>query len=215
MAEALIRQYQEKDRSSIRQISWDTALMGEPAGAFFEDKELFQDFLTKHFTDYEPESSFVAENEGRVIGYLTGAKNESILAQVFSKKILPDLLMQAILRGTFLKKKNITYLFNCLLSFFRQEFSMPDFSKDYPAILHINIEQNSRRKGIGERLIAIYLDYLAKAKVSGVHLATMSSYAASFFSEQGFKLLHIGRRSYFSYILKKDLLIYIYGKRLE
>jgi hypothetical protein len=92
---------------------------------------------------------------------------------------------------------------------------MPDFSLDYPACLHINLEKNWRNLKIGSRLISIYLDYLAKSKIAGVHLATFSSKASSFFRAQGFNLLHKGRRSYFRHILHKDVPIYIFGQRLQ
>ncbi len=106
------------------------------------------------------------------------------------------------------------FFFHCLISFLRQEFIMPDFSKEYPACLHINLEENWRNLKIGSRLITTYLDYLAKAKIQGVYLATLSDRASEFFMKQGFNLLYKGSRSYFRYILHKDVPIYIYGKRL-
>ncbi len=113
-----------------------------------------------------------------------------------------------------MKRKNLIFILHCLISFLRQEFIMPDFSKEYPACLHINLEENWRNLQIGSRLINAYLDYLAKAKIPGVYLATMSDRAADFFRKQEFNLLHKGHGSYFRYILQKDTPIYIYGRKL-
>lgn len=215
MKEVIIRKYKKTDRSTLRNISWQTAFMGKPANIFFDDKEIFADFLTLYFSDYEPQSSFVAEVDGRVIGYLIGTKNIRQLNRVFQFRILPRLIVKALITAKVFKKKNIVFLFNCLASFIKGEFRMPDFSKDYPAILHINIEENFRNAGIGSRLIAVYLDHLIKEGIRGVYLTTMSEKAKEFFTKQGFNLLHQGFRSYFRYILHKDISVYTYAKVLK
>jgi len=212
--DAIIRQYRSDDREPVRNISWDTAFVGSPADIFFFGKTILTDFLTLYFTDYEPESCLVAENEGKVVGYLIGAKNRGAISAVFKFKIIARLLIKALAGEEFFKKKNLIFFFNCLLSFIRCEFSIPDFSKEYPATLHINIGKGFRQHNIGSRLMSAYLDYLVKEKVPGVSLATMSDKAARFFKKQGFNLLHAGRRSYLRYLLHKDLPIYIFGKKL-
>jgi hypothetical protein len=216
MEETLIRHYQEGDRSLVREIAWDTAFIGEPAGIFFKDREILTDFLTKYYTDYEPGSCFVAQSpEGRVVGYLIGAKDTRVSERIFQTKILPGLLRRALLSRAFLKKKNLAFIFHLLISFLRGEFKMPDFRSEYPATLHINIEEKSRHLKIGSRLIAAYLDYLIQEKIPGVSMATMSDQAGEFFVQQGFNLLYKGNRSYFRYLLQKDTPVYIYGKKLK
>jgi hypothetical protein len=44
--------------------------MGEPVDPVFSDREVFADYFTRYYTDYEPEHCMVAEDEGRVVGYL-------------------------------------------------------------------------------------------------------------------------------------------------
>ena len=88
LEDVVIRQYRKQDREFVRSIAWDTAFFGSPAEIFFSEKKILADFLTLYFTDYEPESCFVAENQGRVVGYLIGAKSKSILCGTFQFKIL-------------------------------------------------------------------------------------------------------------------------------
>lgn len=214
MEEPLIRPYRAQDRDSIRGLAWNTAFMGEPAEKFFADKEILSGFLTECFTDYEPESCFVAEMNNKVVGYLTGARDKSVIEEVFVKKVLPRLLWRALMRGAFFKAKNLKFIINCLISGFKEEYKMPDFSKDYPATLHINVERSCRGLRIGSLLISKFLDYLSEKRISGVCLATMSSEAAKFFEKNDFVLLHKGKRSYFRYILQRDVPIFIYGRRL-
>jgi len=215
MAEVIIRHFQQTDRLYVRELAWNTAFLGEPASAFFGDKEILADILTSYFTDYEPGSCFIAESDNKVVGYLLGAKNTAAMDKVAELKIAPRLLAKSLVNGVFFKKKNIILAFRLLVSFLKGEFRMPDFSREYPATLHINLDRNSRNLRIGSKLMDYYLEYLAGESIPGVYLATMSDKASGFFKKQGFNLLHKGRRSYFRHILHKDVPLYVYGKRLQ
>lgn len=216
MKELTVRKYQEQDRQRVRDIAWDTAFMGESASAFFEGKDILSGLLTEYFTDYEPESCFVAvDPDNKVIGYLLGVKDALALKQTFWGKIFLRLLGRSIITGRLFRIKNIIFAFHCLISFLRQEFKDPDFYQEYPATLHINLQVNWRNLKIGSRLIVAFLDYLTQEKVRGVYLATLSDKASNFFNGLGFNLLYKGKRSYFRYILHRDLSIYIYAKRLK
>lgn len=214
MEEITIRPYRRDDRPFVRDIAYGTAFMGESASIFFEGKEIMADFLTQYFTDYEPESCFVAVSNGKVVGYLLGTKDAAALAKVFTSKILFPLFIRALRSGVFFKKNNTVFILRSIFSLMKGEFKMPDFYQSYPATLHINLEKGFRGLRIGSRLMNDYLDYLMGNKITGVHLATISEKASDFFRQQGFCLLHKGERSYFWHILKKNLPIYIYGKKL-
>jgi len=215
MSDVLIRSYRKEDKPSIREISFETAFLGHPADVFFTDQEILADTLTLYFTDHEPESCIVAEADGGVVGYLTGAKNASTLNRIFLLNILPRLFLKALLRRTFFDTQNRAFAFRCLKSYFKGEFQMPDFSRDYPATLHINIRQGFRGQGVGARLMDAYLQYLASEKVAGVQLSTMSSEAAVFFQSQGFEVLGQRPRSYFRTLLGKDIVVMTLGKRIS
>ena len=45
-----------------------------PIDPVFEDRELFADYLTAYYTDWEPESSFVLLVNGEIRGYLLGSR---------------------------------------------------------------------------------------------------------------------------------------------
>ena len=209
-----IRKFEQRDRSSVRRICAGTALMGEPGSAFFDDDEVLADALSLYFTDHEPQSCLVAEDSGRVVGYLFGAINEKSVERAFSRKILFPLLVKTLTRGVFFRRKNLVFFFYFLMSAAKGEFTSPDFSKEYPATLHINIEKEYRAIGIGAMLISAYLGYLKGLGVAGVHFATVSEKAGTFFAGQGFSLLSRGRRTYFRYFLHKEITLHIYGMKL-
>ncbi len=213
-ASCVIRKYAPDDRSAVRRISVQTALMGERGTVFFDDDEIMADVLTVYFTDHEPESCFVAECEGRVAGYILGCRDVKRMEKIFGARILPSLLLKAFCRGTFFRGKNLQFLFHVFLSLLKGEFRAPVFSKEYPAALHINIDKEFRAAGVGSALIRAYLGELKRQAVAGVHFATMSETAALFFEKNGFRRLFSGRRSYFRYFLGRDVLLAIYGMRL-
>ncbi len=66
----ITRPYEKKDRDRIRQICCETGFLGEPIDAVFGDRDLFCDYLTRYYTDMEPESCWVGEKNGEVVGYL-------------------------------------------------------------------------------------------------------------------------------------------------
>ena len=214
-AGVVIRRYRRLDRQEIRQICCDTAFMGQPCANFFDGDDIFADALTEYFTDHEPQSCFVAEKEGLVVGYLIGAKDVTLMGRVFTQKITLKLLIKAFYSGVFFKSKNIVFLGFCLRSMLGGEFRQPDLSREYPATLHINMRSGFRGLGIGSQLLAQYLIYLKDEGVPAVHFATMSENATYFFNKREFTVLFRLRRSYFRHLLKRDIFVYVYGKKLE
>ncbi|MCL5071266.1 MAG: GNAT family N-acetyltransferase [Actinobacteria bacterium] len=170
--------------------------------------------LTSYFTDYEPESCFVAEADNLVAGYLIGTKNSTNFRKVFLIKILPGLIFKFIFKGIIFSKKNILYFFNLFRSLIKGEFRSPEINKEYPALLHINIDEKYRKMKIGTALIKNYLDYLKSIEVCGVHLNAKSVHAAVFFEKMGFTRIWEIKRTYFVYLLNKPFIYYYYAKNI-
>ena len=71
-----VRPYRTEDRPHVRKICGDTGFLGNPIEPVFQDRDLFNDFLTSPYTDAEPECCFVLENKkGNIEGYLTASKD--------------------------------------------------------------------------------------------------------------------------------------------
>lgn len=197
----------------MRRISTETAFP-EGAGRVFSDNEVLADALTRYFTDYEPESCFVAVRGQEVAGYITGAKDAAAMWQVFKAKIFFPLVLKALLRGVFLRPGNLRFFFHLLRSAAAGEFRAPDFSREYPAILHINIHRGLRGQGIGRALVERYLDHLRRLGIAGVSFGTLSGSAREFFLKTGFRELFRGRRSYFLPYTGKEANFFLFGVKL-
>jgi GNAT superfamily N-acetyltransferase len=214
MNDFIIRKYQKQDRQAVRDIAWDTAFIGESAEAFFSDKEVLADLLTQYFTDFEPESCFVAESKGEVLGYIIGSVDTGKLGMISFTKIVPKLLIKIFARNTLLNKKNLACFSNILKSFIKNEFFSKDLNAVYPATFHINIKEKFRHLGIGSNLMAAYLNYLKALNIRGVRLATYSQESGRFFMKNGFTLIYQRPRTYFEYLGKNDLKVSVFGRKI-
>ena len=70
-----IRPYRAEDRQVIREICCKTAFRNRGCELFFEDKELFADYGTNYYLEYETDLCFTAELDGKVVGYLLGSSD--------------------------------------------------------------------------------------------------------------------------------------------
>ena len=210
----LIRKYTPQDKAGVRRLSCETAFLGTGREQIFNDDEILADFLTMYFTDYEPDSCFVAVDRSTGIGYLIGSKDATCMNRVVKKRVVPALFVKAFYRKTFLKKTNLRFLLHCILSFLRGEFFLSDLSSEFPATLHINIDKDYRNQGMGRKLIAAYLDFLKEHGVRGVHFSTLSENAKGFFLKMGFDILYRKGRSYLKPYAGREVVLYVFGKKL-
>ncbi len=210
-----VRPYKPADREALRQIAYDTALMGRSADAFFQGEEFLKDALTAYFTDHEPQSAWVAEVDGVVAGYIIGARDESRMWKCFLTRILPGLLAEFLRSGLIFKVSNCRLFKGIIAGWFSGELHAPDFSAEYPAVLHINIKDGMRGAGAGTALINTLLDVFRRDGVRGLRLATMSDKGATFFRKNGFTLLFEGKRSYFNEAAGGKVPLYIFGLKMK
>jgi len=210
-----IRKFNNCDREDIRRISCDTAFLEEPRKVFFDDDEILADALTLYFTDYEPDSCFVAVKNDKIIGYIIGTTDVKLMQKIFFIRIIPLLIIKALNKRIIFKRNALNFLIHLLLSLLKGEFIRPDFSKKYPATLHINIDKAFRRQNIGKQLIECYLKFLKEKNVSGVHFGVMSESAKEFFIKLGFNILFRSKLSYLRYYLGKFIPYYILGNLLK
>jgi len=211
----IIRGYLSSDRGSVRKIASDTAFLGGPSDIFFDDRELLADILTLYYTEYERESIFIAEVDGKVAGYLIGCIDIKRYKRIWITKILPLLIVKSIVKTPLIfTKKNMAFLYYCVMAFFKKELFIPDISDDYPAILHINIAKEYRDRGMGTKLIEEYTKYLKNKRVKGIHLTTISSDAVRFFEKNGFKVIHKKKLSCFAHTGHKNISKFLLVKDL-
>jgi len=188
--EVIIRKYRPEDRPALRSICYDTGLMGAPMDPYFGCMELFADYWMNYYTDYEPESAFVAEVDGEVVGYLVGCKETSAQQEAHRCEILPRIRRKLFTFGYKIDRRLFGFLYRYVRTMWRNEI-VEEPVKDFPAHLHMNLKEGYRSRGIGSKLMAAYLEYLSSSGVPGVHLGTTThnKLAVPFYKKWGFRLV--------------------------
>ena len=88
----IVRRYEPRDRAAVRTIFCETADAGEPMESFFSDREILADLLTRYYTDFIPETTWVAEQGGEVGGYLMGCLDTQEFIRAMIWQIVPRAL---------------------------------------------------------------------------------------------------------------------------
>ncbi len=213
--DVVIRPYQPADRAAVRAICCDTADGGEPVERFFPDREVFADLITRYYTDFEPQSSWVAERDRQVVGYLTGCLDTRRFLRLMAWRLVPLAFIKAVGRGTLWHPQTVKLLSANLGGWLRGGFRKGVPLHDYPAHLHINMSKNTRGQGVGPRLLQHFTDYVATAGLPGIHagVSAENQPGCRFFESAGFT--PIAREARFhSPDTQTVLTTVIYGKRL-
>jgi ribosomal protein S18 acetylase RimI-like enzyme len=212
---AFIRPYQPGDREALLNIGADTAFFGEPIEHYMEDRTIFMDSFYSYYTDYEPQHAWVACEQNRVVGFLTGAVNSHKHARIMQQRILPAVL------GKFLRAryrpgmKTWRYTFGVFRAVLRKEFPPVSFDH-YPAHLHINILPHCRGLGLGRQLLEAYLSQLEQLHVLGVHLKTTdrNTAACHLYERIGFRMISARPSRMYAGFINEPLELRCYGMDL-
>lgn len=188
---ARIRNYEPADRAAVREIACDTADAGGPVERLFRDRETAADLLTRYYTDHEPQSLWIAECEGQVVGYLTGCLDTRRCERVTRRRVLPKTLSGAVLRWALWHTDTWRLLAAFAGTLILGGFPHPIDLTVYPAHFHINIRAGFRGGGLGPQLVNAFVQQADRAGVQGIHVITRGDNAAGrrFFETIGFQLL--------------------------
>jgi ribosomal protein S18 acetylase RimI-like enzyme len=180
----VIRPYRPEDREAVRRLCCDTGDIGSPADSFFPDRELFSDMITSYYTDREPESLWIAEKQGRVVGYLTGCMDDRRAAWVSALSVFPKAVWGAVRRGTVVKPWFLRLVLANL--FLHREKTQTSAARR--GHVHINLAPEARGAGAGRALWEAFLSAASKAGVAEIGAAVRADNAGGrrFFEAMGF-----------------------------
>ncbi|MFX0091295.1 MAG: GNAT family N-acetyltransferase [Candidatus Hodarchaeota archaeon] len=116
-----IRRYQKSDRNSIINICHTTGYMGDDASAYFYDRKLFALLYALCYTDYEPKNCFVAEVNGKVVGYIIGTRSTSHQKWNFRLRISWKIVLRLIIYTSWRYPHDIKTIFQILTQGLRRK----------------------------------------------------------------------------------------------
>lgn len=165
-----IRLYRKEDRPAIREIFCKTAFRNRGSDFFFEDGELFADYWTNYYLEYELDLCFTAEIDGKIVGYLLGSSDYKHFEKTMKRKILPPIILKflgRLLTFRYRRKKTYRYLRWVFLKSWREMPPIP--YERFPAHYHSNILREGAFKHGFSQLLFRYLDELEARGVPGMY----------------------------------------------
>jgi len=183
-----IRAYKSEDRAALRTLCCDVADRGLPIENFFPDRDVAADLLTKYYTDYEPRSTFVAQCDGRLVGYINGCMDNRRYGLVVFWLLMPSLLVKAFKRGIFFRPE-VHQMLRGMLKNWRRIFVWRKQSfHSHQGHLHIGVAGDFRGQQVGRNLLKALVDHSIGQGIveltASVHDANKA--AGIFFESQGF-----------------------------
>ena len=158
-----VRGYLPTDRPAIRKLCCDTGFLGKPIDEVFQDRELFADLFTGAYLDHEPEWAFVAEAEGRLVGYLLGSVHRyfDVLLIRNGFPIAAKMVCKLVTGGYAQHPRSARFVRWLLGCGYHEQPKHPALA----AHLHFDLDSGYRGRGLGRRLWEVYEERLLAAGI--------------------------------------------------
>jgi hypothetical protein len=183
----LVRRFESRDREAVRFLCCQTGFLGKPIDPVFEDRELFADYLTSYYTDVEPESCFVLEQNGRLVGYLLGSRRP-FRQQLHSLFQNMRLLIKGISRYPSYNRATRDFIGWILRNSWREVPAVPRRTAHF----HFNVLPEAQSIAGTRAMMNTYFDYLrekGETAVFGQMVTFESRRGAKVLERYGFRIL--------------------------
>jgi len=183
----VIRAFAESDRAALVEL-FAHAGEGSPSGELWGHPESEAAIYLTPYVDLEPESLLLADDGGRLVGYLAGSAGGSRLPSETERMERAIKAYRLMLRprvlGFFLRA-----LADTLWARIHSTATAGDFSDPrWPSHLHINVLPEARGTGAADGLMERFLEHLREQDIPGCYLQTLveNTRAVRFFERMGF-----------------------------
>jgi len=225
-----IRLYRPSDRAAVRRICCDTADAGGPLEALFGEprpvpalRELFADLLTGVYIDHMKSLVWVATRDERVVGYVTGCLNESVVRRRRMFSVMPGAILRALWSGVLWRRSLLEFGWANRDALCYRDGTprspwrfvrRPPIEHEFPAHLHINLSDEARGAGVGSALLNCFLEVARAAATAGVTASVREDNRGgrAFFERNGF--MPLARQRLFRLPSGITRFAVIHGRRL-
>ena len=209
----VIRAFQSGDREAVRRLCCETGFLGKPIDPVFADRELFADFLTGYYTDWEPESAFVLEVNGEAKGYLLGSRRP-FRQQCYSVYQNVVLFFRIMFRYPGYNAASRRFVHWILMHGWREVPAAPR----RVAHFHINLLPEARNVATTRALMDAYLKYLhacGEKRVYGQMVTFESRRGAKMFERYGFRVVNRAEISKYRWLHPEPVFLCTVIKNLD
>jgi len=183
-----LRPFQAADRARVRELCCETGFLGNPIDPVFEDRELFADYLTAYYTDWEPQSSFVLLVNDEIRGYLLGSRHP-LRQQLYNACNNVALFLRGISRYRRYNAASKKFVHWILGQAWREVPAAPRRTAHF----HINLLADARSIAHTRALTDTYLKYLhdhGEKRVFGQMVVFQDRRGTKIFERYGFRVLN-------------------------
>ncbi len=176
------------DRARVRELCCETGFLGQPIDPVFEDRQLFADYLTAYYTDWEPESAFVLLVDGEIRGYLLGSR-QPLRQQIYNFYNNIALFLRGIFRYPAYGPASKKFVRWILTQAWREVPAAPRRTAHF----HINLLADARQVATTRAIMDAYLKYLhehGEKKVFGQIVTFEDRRSTRMFERYGFRVLN-------------------------
>ena len=181
-----IRSYHPSDLTSLYRICLKTADSGSDASNIYKDPDLVGHFYAAPYVLFEPELTIIAALNENPYGYILGTKNSTQFYDKCEQEWFPTLRLKYPIPAeddSTRDAKIIRLIHNGIIH--KQELV------EYPAHLHIDLLPEIQGKGLGRKMIELFINKLSELDVKALHLETGKSNtgAIKFYERLGFHII--------------------------
>ncbi len=188
----IVRPYKKNDREDVLHVCHRTGYFGEDASPHFGDETLFGLIFASYYIDYEPDNCFVADCDGKAVGYIIGTPDTITQQEEFNHLIIPKVLRRMFPKTLLSNPRDVIFLLG-LRGFakFEDELYAGNLLQKFPAHLHINLLAEHQRGGLGGELLGAFEEKMQEKDVSGIHLVTTDANkkAVPFYKKNGYEII--------------------------
>jgi RimJ/RimL family protein N-acetyltransferase len=187
-AAIMIRTYRPADHDALVDL-FARAGVDSPSGELWRHLPSEQMVYLDPYIEHCPDTLFLAEVDGELVGYLTGCPDTALIPSEDER------LSQAIIRHkVMLKPRSLPFFVRSLVDLVRtkarggQVASGEPVDQRWPAHLHINVVPEARGTGAAQGLMTAWQGWLTGSGTPGCHLQTLveNTRAKRFFEKVGF-----------------------------
>lgn len=182
-----IRTFQERDRPALRKLAL-RAGQGSPTESLWGHPESEARIYLEPYMDHEPDSLFLAESDGELLGYLTGCVDSDTFPSE-DRRIADAIRAHRLI----LHRQPALFFarsaFDAVRAVVRRTPSAGEIHDPrWPSHLHINVVPEARGTGAADGLMERWFERLRSAGSPGCYLQTLveNTRAVRFFQRMGF-----------------------------
>jgi ribosomal protein S18 acetylase RimI-like enzyme len=190
MSQCTIRRARPGDEPAAYHVCLKTGDHGKDGEPFYrDDPDALGRIFVGPYLAYEPELSFVLEDEQGICGYALGAFDSRIFFARYEQEWRPHLCARfPEPQGDPTQWTRVQQVHSW---YYHPDYFCPEPYAVYPSHLHIDLLERARGRGYGRRMMEQVMDKLRQRGSPGAHLgvSALNELAFGFYERLGFREL--------------------------